>query len=106
MTVSIAQLNMLSVYFGFDIAEARKLLGLPIAKCPDKQSHSEPPKQTRRTGYNLYCENSKERIEQTLKSQCGGAKLPRGQLQSEMSMRWKKLPEAARQLGKQRACNA
>jgi hypothetical protein len=55
MTVSIAQLNMLSVYFGFDIAEARKLLGLPIAKCPDKQSHSEPPKQTRRTGYNLYC---------------------------------------------------
>ena len=83
---------MLSVHFGFDIAEARQLLDLPVAKSPANKTHCDHPKRSGRTGYNLYCENSKQRVHETLKSQCGGAKLVRGQLQSEMSMRWKKLP--------------
>ena len=94
---------MLSAHFGFDITEARKLLGLPVTikSCSNRTDS----KRGGRSGYNLYCANSKERLEVTLKSQYGVAKLARGQLQSEMSTRWKKLPDATRELWNHRACN-
>lgn len=112
MAISIAQLNMLSAHFGFDITEARKLLGLPVTikSCSNRTDSKScsirtDSKRGGRSGYNLYCANSKERLEVTLKSQYGVAKLARGQLQSEMSTRWKKLPDATRELWNHRACN-
>tara|TARA_A100001011_G_scaffold228757_1_gene236892 strand:+ start:5205 stop:5558 length:354 start_codon:yes stop_codon:yes gene_type:complete len=114
MGISIAQLNMLSEHFGFDITQARQLLGLPVTtKCAAKSStksggcsQNKPcaaPKKRGRTGYNLYCADAKARIETSLKSQKGVTKLARGELVSEMSKRWKQLPESTREMWNQRA---
>ena len=107
MGISIAQLNMLSVHFGFDINEARKLIGLPVttkSMC-NKTKESTPKKTTSttqnkrgRSGFNLYCADSKTRIEASLKAQKGVSKLARGELVSEMSKRWKQLPESTREM--------
>ena len=110
MGISIAQLNMLSAHFGFDIAEARQLLGLPVTtksagKCggSSKNKPEVGPKKRARSGYNLYCADAKARVESTLKSEKGVTKLARGELVSEMSKRWKQLPESTREMGNERA---
>jgi len=111
MGISIAQLNMLSDHFGFDISEARQLVGLPVTSkstvksgggnTPKKSDTT--PKKRGRTGYNMYCADAKARIETSLKFQKGVAKLARGELVSEMSKRWKQLPESTREMWNQRA---
>ena len=111
MGISIAQLNMLSEHFGFDIYKARELLGLPVTTktCTIKTVVSvqkkcdAPPKKRGKCGYNLYCADAKARIETDLKSQKGVTKLARGELVSEMSKRWKQLPESTREMWNQRA---
>ena len=113
MGISIAQLNMLSEHFGFDITEARKLLGLSVTTktCTAKSTVSvqkkcdAQPKKRGRSGYNLYCADAKARIETELKSKKGVTKLARGELVSEMSKRWKQLPESTREMWNQRATN-
>ena len=110
MGISIAQLNMLSQHFGFDITEARQLVGLPVTnKSPVKSGGNTSkksdtmPKKRGRSGYNLYCADAKQRIESSLKTQQGVTKLARGELVSEMSKRWKQLPESTRDMWNQRA---
>ena len=109
MGISIAQLNMLSEHFGFDINEARQLVGLPVTSKSTDKSGGRPnksdtaPKKRGKSGYNLYCADAKARIESSLKTQKGVTKLARGELQSEMSLRWKQLPESTREMWNQRA---
>ena len=114
MGISIAQLNMLSEHFGFDINQARELLGLPVttkstlAKSGGGvQNKSTPaPKRGGRSGYNLYCADSKSRVEIGLKTLKGVDKLVRGELQSEMSKRWGQLPESTREMWNLRAASS
>ena len=127
MGISIAQLNMLSEHFGFDINQARELLGLPVTtkstpaksgggvqnkSTPTKsgggvQNKSTPaPKRGGRSGYNLYCADSKSRVEIGLKTLKGVDKLVRGELQSEMSKRWGQLPESTREMWNLRASSS
>lgn len=126
MGISIAQLNMLSEHFGFDIHQARELLGLPVttkslaktdAVAQNKstsaksgagaQNKSTPaPKRGGRSGYNLYCADAKPRVEIGLKTLKGVDKLARGELQSEMSKRWNQLPESTREMWNRRAASS
>lgn len=114
MGISIAQLNMLSNHFGFDISQARALLGLPIttktctvAKVGSTQTKCDtPPKKRGKSGYNLYYDDAKVRVESNLKSLNGGTKLARGELVSEISKRWKQLPESTREMWNLRAADA
>ena len=105
MPVTIAQLNTLAQHFGFDINEARELIGLPIAK-PNTTSTKLATKSSKprgKTGYNLYCADCKPRVETSLKSEKGVSKLGRGELVSEMSRRWKLLPDSTREMWNNRA---
>lgn len=105
---------MLSNHFGFNINDARALIGLPVtskictvSKIGSTQKKCDTqPKRRAKSGYNLYYDDAKCRVESNLKSLNGGAKLARGQLVSEMSKRWKQLPESTREMWNQRAAGA
>lgn len=104
MPVSIAQLNTLAQHFGFDINEARHVIGLPVSK-PNTSTKlaTKSSKPRGKTGYNLYCADCKSRVESSLKFEKGVSKLGRGELVSEMSRRWKLLPDSTREMWNQRA---
>lgn len=106
MPISIAQLNTLAQHYGFDINEARQLIGLPVSKPNTSTSTKLATKSSKprgKTGYNLYCADCKPRVESALKSEKGVSKLARGELVSEMSRRWKQLPDSTREMWNQRA---
>jgi len=106
MGISVAQLNMLAEHFKFDINEARQLVGLSTTTKTTKTTKStttkvkneSAPKKRGRTGYNHWCENAKCRVADELKQSKGCSKLARGELVSELSKRWKLLPEGTREM--------
>lgn len=105
MGISVAQLNMLAEHFKFDINEARQLVGLSTTtksttskvNTPKVKSESAPTKRGR-TGYRHWCDDTKSRISDELKQSKGCSKLARGELVSELSKRWKLLPEGTRDM--------
>ena len=98
MPISIAQLNILAQHFNFDINEARLLIGLPHCNSRITTSSKTTTAKTKRSpnGYNLFCSDCKLQIEVYLKTTLGVSKLPRGALMSELSKRWKLLPQSTR----------
>ena len=114
MGITIAQLNMLAEHFKFDINEARQLVGLSTTTKTTKTTKSvkvdvpkakseSAPKMRGRTGYNHWCEDVKCRVADELKQSKGCSKLGRGELVSELSKRWKLLPEGTRDMWNARA---
>lgn len=116
MGITIAQLEILGNKYGFSMEDARKTLGLPIGKrgpkthntstllpCvpsqkPSKKAEKIPSeKKGTKSGYHLYMSDVSARVKADLMAQLGqGEKLGRGGVMSEVSRRWKNLPECSR----------
>lgn len=113
MGITVAQLNMLAQHFNFDINEARQLVGLATTSKSTKAASTKliqpkaksetPPKKRGRSGYNHWCQDVKCRVADELKQSKGCSKLARGELVSELSKRWKLLPEGTREMWNARA---
>lgn len=112
MGITVAQLNMLATHFKFDINEARQLVGLSTTTTKtnkttkvntSKVKNESAQKKRGRTGYNHWCEDAKGRVSDELKQSKGCSKLGRGELVSELSKRWKLLPQGTRDMWNTRA---
>ena len=113
MTITIGMLQILADKYGFDINEAREAIGLSCGKRgrPTKSGTSPEPKRTEgkpakestkprgKSGYHLYMASVKERVANELKSNLkGGEKITERQVISEVSKRWRNLPEGTRNM--------
>lgn len=116
MGITIAQLEILGNKYGFSMEDARKTLGLPDGKRgpktqnismrlpsvpsqkPSKKAEKIPSeKKATKSGYHLYMSDVSARVKADLMAQLGqGEKLGRGGVMSEVSRRWKNLPECSR----------
>lgn len=116
MGITIAQLEILGNKYGFSLEDARKTLGLsdgkrgpktqniemrlpsvPTHKPAKKAVNTPSDKKGSKSGYHLYMSDVSSRVKSDLMAQLGpGEKLPRGAVMSEVSKRWKNLPECSR----------
>jgi len=108
MGITIAQLEILGSKYGFSMEDARRTLGLPIGRRGSKTLNITSPKPSQKpvkapsekkgtkSGYHLYMSDVSARVKADLVAQLGqGEKLARGAVMSEVSKRWKNLPDCS-----------